>query len=40
MIILQASEEERNEHEALLDRLDKEVKGKCIWRVESEAATN
>ena len=40
IIILEASEEERTEHEALLDRLDKEVKGKCLWRVEPETATN
>lgn len=40
IIVLQASEAEMADHEALLDRLDKEVKGKCIWRTEPEAATN
>lgn len=40
IIVLQASEAEMADHEALLDRLDKEVKGKCIWRAEPEAATN
>ncbi|OWW22322.1 DNA polymerase III subunit epsilon [Noviherbaspirillum denitrificans] len=40
MVILQATSEELTEHEALLDRLDKEVKGKCLWRVEPQTATN
>jgi DNA polymerase III subunit epsilon len=40
MIVQQASEEEVAEHETLLDRLDKEVKGKCVWRTEPEAAGN
>lgn len=30
--VLQATEDELAEHEALLDRLDKEVKGTCVWR--------
>jgi len=40
IVVLKASETEMAEHEALLDRLDKEVKGKCVWRVEPEGATN
>ena len=32
IIVLQASAEELAEHEALLDRLDKEAKGTCVWR--------
>ncbi|RJG06526.1 DNA polymerase III subunit epsilon [Noviherbaspirillum cavernae] len=32
IIVMQASEDECAEHEALLDRLDKEVKGASIWR--------
>lgn len=32
IIVLQAAEDELAEHEALLDRLDKEVKGSCVWR--------
>jgi DNA polymerase-3 subunit epsilon len=39
IIVLQAAEDELVEHEALLDRLDKEVKGTCVWRaVPAEAA--
>jgi DNA polymerase-3 subunit epsilon len=38
IVVLQAAEEELAEHEALLDRLDKEVKGSCIWR--TPAAVN
>jgi DNA polymerase-3 subunit epsilon len=39
IIVLQAVEDELVEHEALLDRLDKEVKGTCVWRaVPAEAA--
>jgi DNA polymerase-3 subunit epsilon len=33
LIVLKANEEEAAEHESLLDRLDKEVKGACLWRV-------
>ncbi len=33
IIVVQASADELNEHEALLDRLDKEVKGSCVWRI-------
>lgn len=40
IIVLQASEAELADHDAMLDRLDKEVKGKCLWRVEPEPATN
>jgi DNA polymerase-3 subunit epsilon len=32
IIVLQATAEELAEHEAMLDRLDKEVKGRCVWR--------
>ncbi|HJW54081.1 MAG TPA: DNA polymerase III subunit epsilon [Burkholderiaceae bacterium] len=32
VIILGATHEELAEHDALLDRLDKEIKGSCIWR--------
>jgi DNA polymerase-3 subunit epsilon len=32
VILLQATEEELADHEALLDKLDKEVKGSCVWR--------
>lgn len=33
IIVVQASADELSEHEALLDRLDKEVKGSCVWRI-------
>ncbi|WP_019140600.1 DNA polymerase III subunit epsilon [Noviherbaspirillum massiliense] len=36
IILLQATAEELAEHEALLDRLDKEVKGSCVWRAAAE----
>lgn len=39
IIVLQASEEELAEHETLLDRLDKDVRGKCVWRIEPEATS-
>jgi DNA polymerase-3 subunit epsilon len=32
IIVLQATDEELAEHEAALDKLDKEVKGACVWR--------
>jgi DNA polymerase-3 subunit epsilon len=32
IIVLQASAEELTEHEAMLDKLDKEAKGRCVWR--------
>ncbi|MBS0308430.1 MAG: DNA polymerase III subunit epsilon [Proteobacteria bacterium] len=32
IIVLPASAEEVAEHEAALDRLDKEIKGTCLWR--------
>jgi DNA polymerase-3 subunit epsilon len=38
IIVLQAAEDELVEHEALLDRLDKEVKGTCVWRAVPAAA--
>jgi DNA polymerase-3 subunit epsilon len=34
IIVLKATEDEVAEHEAMLDRLDKEVKGTCVWRAE------
>ena len=40
IIVLQATADELSEHEALLNRLDKEVKGACIWRVEPVAPAN
>jgi DNA polymerase-3 subunit epsilon len=36
IIVLQAMETELAEHEALLDRLDKEAKGTCVWRTVPE----
>ncbi|MDB5793708.1 MAG: dnaQ [Noviherbaspirillum sp.] len=33
IIVLEATTDEMAEHEALLDRLDKEVRGSCVWRV-------
>ncbi|MEC4721192.1 DNA polymerase III subunit epsilon [Noviherbaspirillum sp. CPCC 100848] len=38
MIVLAADEAELAEHAALLDKLDKEVKGACIWRAEPAPA--
>ncbi|MEN3365653.1 MAG: polymerase subunit epsilon [Burkholderiales bacterium] len=38
IIILRATDEELADHEALLNKLDKEVKGNCIWRTEPVAA--
>jgi len=32
ILVLSADEEELREHEASLDRLDKEAKGRCVWR--------
>jgi DNA polymerase-3 subunit epsilon len=32
VIVLAATDEELAEHEAMLDRLDKEAKGRCVWR--------
>jgi DNA polymerase-3 subunit epsilon len=32
IIVRRASAEELLEHEALLDKLDKDVKGVCLWR--------
>ncbi|HJV73556.1 MAG TPA: DNA polymerase III subunit epsilon [Noviherbaspirillum sp.] len=40
IMVLQACEAELTEHEALLDRLDKEVKGTCVWRAEPAAPAN
>lgn len=34
IIVLPATEAELMEHESLLDRLDKDVKGSCLWRTE------
>jgi DNA polymerase-3 subunit epsilon len=36
--VLAANADEIAEHDALLDGLDKAVKGKCVWRVEPAAA--
>jgi len=33
--VLAASADELIEHEATLDKLDKEVKGRCVWRIEA-----
>jgi DNA polymerase III subunit epsilon len=33
IIVLQASADELSEHETMLDRLDKEAKGTCVWRL-------
>lgn len=33
IIVLRAMEDELAEHEALLDKLDKEAKGSCVWRI-------
>ncbi|WP_194725448.1 DNA polymerase III subunit epsilon [Noviherbaspirillum malthae] len=38
MIVLAADESELAEHSTLLDKLDKEVKGSCIWRAEPAPA--
>ncbi|MBS1186083.1 MAG: dnaQ [Burkholderiaceae bacterium] len=35
IIVLPASDDETAAHEALLDGLDKQVKGKCLWRQEA-----
>jgi DNA polymerase III subunit epsilon len=40
IIVLQATTEELIEHEALLDRLDKEVKGTCVWRAKPIETAN
>jgi len=32
VIVLPATQDEQAEHEALLDKLDKEAKGMCVWR--------
>jgi DNA polymerase III subunit epsilon len=34
LIVLAATDEELAEHEQLLDKLDKEAKGSCIWRTQ------
>ncbi len=38
VIVLQATDEELAEHEATLAKLDKEVKGTCIWRAATSTA--
>lgn len=40
ILVLQATADELTAHEALLDRLDKDVKGTCIWRSEPAASAN
>lgn len=37
IIVLQATEEELAEHEVTLAKLDKEVKGTCVWRTDANA---
>ena len=39
IIVLAASVEELAEHEASLDKLDKEAKGTCVWRAMSAEPT-
>jgi DNA polymerase-3 subunit epsilon len=36
ILVLPANAEELVEHEATLDKLDKDVKGTCLWRVQEE----
>jgi DNA polymerase-3 subunit epsilon len=38
LIVLSASDEELGEHAALLDGLDKAIKGPCVWREPAAAA--
>jgi DNA polymerase-3 subunit epsilon len=38
IIVLPATEEELAEHEATLAKLDKEVKGTCVWRAATGTA--
>jgi len=38
VLVLAASEEEQGQHEALLDGLDKAMKGACVWRAEPASA--
>jgi len=38
VFVLQATPEELVEHEALLDKLDKDAKGTCVWRAASAPA--
>ncbi|HEY8609297.1 MAG TPA: DNA polymerase III subunit epsilon [Noviherbaspirillum sp.] len=40
IIVLKAIEDELAEHEALLDKLDKEVKGNCVWRTRPAESVN
>ena len=40
IIVLQATDTELAEHEALLNQLDKEAKGSCIWRTEPAVPAN
>jgi len=35
VLLLKATAEELVEHDNMLDRLDKEAKGKCVWRASS-----
>lgn len=39
ILVLRASEAESVEHEALLDKLDKDVRGTCMWRTTPSATT-
>ncbi|MBV8664932.1 MAG: DNA polymerase III subunit epsilon [Burkholderiaceae bacterium] len=38
IIVLPATQEELAEHEATLDKLDKEAKGRCVWRTITASA--
>ncbi|MDR3481795.1 MAG: DNA polymerase III subunit epsilon [Burkholderiaceae bacterium] len=35
IVVLAATAEELAEHEAMLDKLDKEAKGQCVWRAQT-----
>jgi len=39
IVVLRASAEELVEHEAMLDKLDKEAKGQCVWRAQEALAS-
>jgi len=39
IVVLAATAEELAEHEAMLDKLDKEAKGQCVWRAQTAPAS-
>jgi DNA polymerase-3 subunit epsilon len=39
IVVLAATVEELAEHEAMLDKLDKEAKGQCVWRAQEALAS-